>query len=278
MKIVHLDDVVPSVPVRKGFRGGDIQFRDLLLGKEGEPDNFGLQWVEVENAYHAPRHRHNFEQIRIMIEGSFGFGQGLVQEAGSVGYFCEGTYYTQSADSRSVTLLLQVGGPSQSGFMSREQLRRGIEQLALAGSFHDGVYTWLDSSGKKHNQDSYEAAWEKIHDRALSYPKPQYSTPILMRPESFQWVPASQGVWSKSMGSFTEYGLRIAQLKIDGGRHYEFQPAGQKYLIFCEHGQGTVGGSSYLRWTSIECGQTDRLSFHAKTDSVFWLLGLPVFV
>lgn len=41
--------------------------------------------------YHAPRHRHNFEQVRVLHDSEFGCDAGLSQQAGSVGYFPEGT-------------------------------------------------------------------------------------------------------------------------------------------------------------------------------------------
>jgi hypothetical protein len=53
MKTVQFHDVTPSVPVRQGFRGGSIQFRDLLVGIDGTPNNYGLQWVEVDVEYHT---------------------------------------------------------------------------------------------------------------------------------------------------------------------------------------------------------------------------------
>jgi hypothetical protein len=277
MKIVHFNDVVPAQPVRQGFRGGSIQFRDLLKGEENTPDNYSLQWVEVDGEYHTPQHRHNFEQIRIMMEGSFGFGSGLTQDVGSVGYFCEGTFYTQTATARSVTLLLQVGGPSRSGFMSRDQLRTGIEKLATSGQFQDGVYTWFDKGGKKHNQDSYEAAWEAIHQKPIAYPKPQFASPILFRPERFKWVPKASGCLLKQMGRFHERGLSISQIKIDAGAQYSFGSSLQKHLLFCDLGEGLLGDTSYQKWTSIECSPSESLKISAEQDSVFWVLGLPTF-
>ena len=79
----------------KAHREGGIQFRYLLEGEEGRRDNYALTLVDIANAFATPRHRHNFDQVRIMMDGSFGFGPSLVQHKGSVGYFSEGTHYTQ---------------------------------------------------------------------------------------------------------------------------------------------------------------------------------------
>ncbi len=287
MKIAHFNEVPEATPVKRGFRGGDIRFKDLLLGVEGRPDNYGLQWVTVDGAYHAPRHRHNFEQVRIMIEGSFGFGPGLVQEAGSIGYFCESTYYTQKAEERSVTLLLQIGGPSGAGFMSREQLRKGIEELSTRGQFNDGIFTWHDDQGKKHNQDSYEAVWEHVHQRKLNYAKPQFSGPILMRPERFAWVEIASGVSKKLLGRFHERGLELSQLKLEANTSFVLPTQEQAHILVCIEGHGKIGRnmrdqiaaseSHYLTWTSIACDKGEIVSIQTDQDSVFWQFGLPNF-
>jgi hypothetical protein len=287
MKIAHFNDIPEATPVKRGFRGGDIRFKDLLLGVEGRPDNYGLQWVTVDGAYYTPQHRHNFEQVRIMIEGSFGFGPGLIQEPGSIGYFCESTYYTQKADERSVTLLLQIGGPSGAGFMSREQLRKGIEELSTRGQFNDGVFTWHDNQGKKHNQDSYEAVWEHVHQRKLNYAKPQFNGPILMRPECFAWVDVASGVSKKLLGRFHERGLELSQLKLKANTSFVLPTQEQAHILVCIEGHGNIGLSTndqsvsaqnhYLIWTSIACDKGEAVSIQATHDSVFWLFGLPTF-
>jgi hypothetical protein len=278
MKVVRFEQVAPSQPVREGFRGGSIQFRDLLVGQEGSRDNYALQWVEIDSEYHTPQHRHNFEQIRIMIEGSFGFGSGLTQDVGSVGYFCEGTYYTQSAHLRSITLLLQVGGPSGAGFMSRRQLRSGIEQLATRGDFRDGVYTSFDAQGKKHNQDSYEATWEAVNQKKLVYPKPQFAGPILFEPQRFEWLLLHQGVWQKSMLRVHGRGLSISQIKVAAGAVFRFESDRQTLVVFCHAGSGIAAGLNYSTRTSIECLPGESVIVEAYTESIFWVLGLPNFI
>ena len=181
----------------------------------------------VDGGNATGHHRHNFDQVRIVLEGSFGFGPGpgpgLVQHAGSVGYFCEGTHYTQQGEGRSLTLLLQVGGPSGAGFMSRRQLRQGIATLRDKGEFHEGMFTWYDAQGIKHDKDSYEAVWEHVHRRPIQYAKPQYSAPVLMDPERFAWVPmpGREGIWLRTLGRFSERGLAITQLRLAAGAELE---------------------------------------------------------
>lgn len=284
MKIARYEDIPVAGSVGQGFRSGEIAFRDLLVGYEGRPDNFGLQMVEVPTLYTTPRHRHNFEQVRIMLEGSFGFGPAQIQEAGSIGYFCEGTYYTQRGEGFSRTLLLQLGGPSGAGFMSRRQLRQGIRELSNRGQFKEGVFSWLDAAGKKHNQDSYEAVWQHVFGKKVLYPKPQYQAPILMQPERFAWVdvPGHPGVSMRRLGRFNERGLEIAQLQLRAGTRTALDGASQPWLLFCTEGEGAVRSAdqpeqSWQLWTSLHCERGDLLELHAQRPSIFYLIGLPVF-
>jgi hypothetical protein len=264
-------------PVRKGFRGGNIAFRDLMTGTPGTPGNYGLQMVVIEDEYHTPQHRHNFEQVRVMLEGSFGFGPGLVQQEGSVGYFCEGTYYTQKGDGHSITLLLQIGGPSGQGFMTRADLRQGIDDLSQRGIFNDGVFTWLDDAGKKHNQDSYEAVWEHVNKRPMQYAKPQYLGPVLMEPARFAWRHVQPGVRQKKLGRFNDLGLTLSMLQLDAHATYTPDTSAQPQLMFCIQGQGQIEGQSYDGWSSAELAQGESVGLYARAASEFFVFGLPQF-
>jgi hypothetical protein len=277
MRLHTLEQCPLVTPVRKGFRGGNIGFRDLMTGQSGSPSNYGLQMVHIEDEYHTPQHRHNFEQVRIMLEGSFGFGPGLVQQPGSVGYFCEGTHYTQKGEGHSVTLLLQIGGPSQQGFMSRAQLREGIDQLSERGSFEEGVFTWHDEAGKKHNQDSYEAVWEHVHGQSMQYPKPQYLGPVLLEPSRFVWRDVSAGVQRKHLGTFHEYGLKLSQMKLEAGALLSVDANEHAQLLFCASGEGSLEERAYGRWSSAEIARGESGSLRAISASEFYIFGLPDF-
>jgi hypothetical protein len=250
----HEARFVPPQP----HRGGGVSFRHLLAGDEGTPDNYSLTLVQVEQRYETPRHRHNFEQVRVMLEGRFGFGPGAMQEAGSVGYFCEGTPYTQRGEGPSLTLLLQCGGASGAGYMGFDALQRGIRQLATRGRFADGVFTWFDASGKKHNQDGYEAVWEHVNSRRLAYPKPRYQAPVILWPEHFGWLPAAPGVALKRLGLFNERGLGVALWRFDPGALLALQPAERRELLYVQHGSlepGLPEGSAI----DVPCGDAPVL-------------------
>ncbi|MBL8343475.1 MAG: hypothetical protein JNL30_18545 [Rubrivivax sp.] len=283
MQLVRLQDSTRFEPLPAGVHvasdGEGVAFHDLLCGTEGALDNHRLQLVEISGGYCAGRHRHNFDQVRVVLEGQFGFGPGLVQGAGSVGYFCEGTWYEQEGAGRSLTLLLQLGGPSGSGYLSRRQLAEGLAALRGKGEFSDSRFTWYDANGMRYQKDRYEAVWEHVNGRPMQYARPQYATPVLMEPERFGWVPATgrEGVWLRTLGRFSDRGLALTQLKIAPGMSLELPRGEQVLLLVCVQGGGTIEGRTYARLTSlrVEPGEAPRLS--AARESLFYGFELPRF-
>lgn len=233
-------------------RPGGISMLSLLHGEEGSPRNFQLVLVEADG-YTAPRHRHNFDQVRIVLEGAFGFDAGQSQTAGTVGYFPEGTYYTQSSVGRSLTLLLQSAGPSGSGYMSDRQLRAAIQELTSKGSFDAGVFTWLDNAGKKHNQDGYEAAWEHVNGREIQYPKPRFDSPVLWHVDRFPWTAyGDEGGEARMFGTFTERGLGVSQLRLPSEMaKLRLAPSAHERLVCVTQGEANIDGVRLRKFDSL---------------------------
>jgi hypothetical protein len=247
-------------------RPSGVSFRHLLAGDEGAPDNYSLSLVDVAVHYEAPRHRHNFEQVRLMLDGRFGFGPGAVQEVGSVGYFCEGTYYTQRGDGPSTTLLLQCGGAGGIGYMGFERLQQGIRELSARGSFDRGVFTWQDAQGKKHNQDGYEAVWAHVFQRRVHYPRPRYQAPVIVEPAHFGWLPWARGVALKRLGCFNERGLGVAMWQIDALGSLRLLPAARTELLYVLKGQLTCGGQALQQGSAIEVRRGEPLHLQAGPE------------
>jgi hypothetical protein len=262
-----------------GLPGAGVAVYDLLMGVEGAPDNHGLQLVESNTPFATPAHRHNFEQVRVLLEGSFGIGSGLMQQAGHVGYFCEGTTYTQDTAGRSLTLLLQVGGPSGAGFMSRRQLRDGVAALRERGEFDNGHFTWFDAQGIRQRKDCYAAVWEHVNGRPIQYARPQYASPVLIDPERFAWLPMpfTSGVWLRTLGRFNDRGLAITQLKLAPGAELVLPRGEQVLLLACVQGGGRIEGALYERLSAlrVEVGEAPRVK--ALRESVFFGFELPRF-
>jgi len=221
-----------------GHREGGIRMRDLLMGEPG-PNNYWLVLTRVESAYDAPEHAHAFDQVRIMLEGTFNFGP-QDQAEGTIGYFCEGTPYTQQARGHSTLLLLQCEGASGTRFINVPELYRGAHELREGGGrFEAGLYIAPD--GRK--VDSYEAIWEHVTGQPVPHPQPRFASPVIMNPAHFDYRPLAghPGVLEKRLGTFNERQLGIAYwlLEPDAERRWVGGDEGRT-LFFVLRGDGEV--------------------------------------
>ena len=113
MKVVQLDDVTPVRGLE--HRGGTFHSRTTAAGEPGTPGNFKFSVSELGTDYSGPRHRHNFDQYRFMLEGSSDYGQDGPLKAGMLGYYPEGVPYgPQVNNTPIVCAVLQFGGASGS--------------------------------------------------------------------------------------------------------------------------------------------------------------------
>ena len=67
----------------------------LLTGTVGRPDNFRLAYEQpiAGQEWDAPRHHHDFEQIRFVLDGDITIAKGQKIPPGWVAYFPESAYY-----------------------------------------------------------------------------------------------------------------------------------------------------------------------------------------
>lgn len=257
-------------------RPGGITLTSLLRGKEGTPGNFDLMLIEAEK-YYAPPHRHNFDQVRILLEGRFDYGPRQFQTQGSVGYFPEGATYTQRSDEHSLTLLLQSGGASGQGYMSYRQLQEGISLLRQHGDFRDGKYHWTSREGKLQIQDSYEAIWEQQNGRSLDYPEPRYDAPVILREDRYTWVPDGNcnGVHWRHYGSFSERQLTVAKARIEAAAECVLPAASRNRLLYVHHGRLACAERRHLiAGAAVHLEPGDSIRLRADSEAQVYVLTL----
>ena len=271
----------PDTAERRGdsaHRPGGINFISHLKGNENKPDSFDLMTVFTNSDYYTPRHRHNFDQIRIMLKGSFQWNPNSVQQEGMVGYFTEGTMYTQKGLDDSATLLLQVGGASGEGYMNYDQMQAGIRELQRQGEFREGIYEGKDASGNPVKRDGYEAIWEYVFGRKIEYPKPRYEAPVMLWPDRFDWAETdNKGVHRKNLGVFNERGLELAQWRLQAGAGCMPGAGDRPSMLYFLSGDGWVGAESYRQGTAVYLDIGETAELQAKTTSELYLFGLPTF-
>ena len=281
MQIVHADEVPFRAPGTK-HREPNIEFKHLMVGRRGSPQNFELLVAKTKGTFYSPRHHHNFDQIRFGLSGRFGDGKGNDVPVGGVGYYPEGARYLIDC-AESEVLLLQFGGASGWGFTNYDQLYAAYPELAKLGEFRDGVFFRGDRSnlspGTKRNQDGYEAMWEHIHGQRIRYPAPRYKEPVILDPENSAWLPdaAQPGIARRSLGIFTERRIEIAQIEVDAGATLRETARSAPLLLFVIDGNGTVDDGAYRSQTVVQLDTGESTALTAESETRLLVLGLPVF-
>jgi hypothetical protein len=274
MQIVQ-GDAVPAVVRKFEHREGAFHHRKLMTGEPNTPGNFSLELVRTTTDFFSPRHRHNFDQFRYQLEGEFDFDRNGKMKPGILGYFPEGTPYgPQSSSVSSLTLTLQFGGASGSGYMAQEQMEAGMEELKKHGRFEKGVYRRNEGEEGKRNVDGYQAIWEHVNKRAMVYPQPRYHDPVMINPDHFAWIPAetAEGVFEKPLGTFTERGTDACMLRLEPSA--TLSGSGRR-LFFVLRGKGSVAGHDYRAYTTLLCDRGEQVRFAAVAPTDILAIGLP---
>jgi mannose-6-phosphate isomerase-like protein (cupin superfamily) len=272
MKIVQGDQVQPEPAVR--HRGGSLQARILLEGTPGTAGNFQLSLGITGSDFISPRHRHNFEQYRVVLNGEFDFGRDGKMTPGMVAYFPEGVYYgPQSSADDTVAAVLQFGGVSGNGYLSADEVNAGMTALQRDGDFENGVYRRRDGAEGKKNQDAFEAIWEYVNGKRVNYVTAAYDGPVMVNPADHRWLPASPGVAEKPLHHFQDRhtAIRLLQLAPDAS----FTVHGRGIFLVLS-GTGQVDQTQARKQTafSLEAGETAVL--RANDDLTALHYALPV--
>ena len=260
-------------------RVGTFRFKDMGQGQPGTPGNFYLRLVRSEGDFFSPRHRHNFDQVRLQLEGTFAFAEDGVLKPGWVGYFPEGTAYgPQTSSDDTLQLVLQIGGPSGCGYVSESQRVAGVDALSQIGTFRDGRF-FPNGSSSELGADAFEAVWEHVLGEKIRYPAARFERPVLAHPESFGWVacPGAAGVDRKVMW---DLGCRTV-----GCSFYRFTRAAALELpgplsVFCLSGGGRCAGAGeqvpYGHWDALHLAQGENSTVHGAEGTVLIVFTHPL--
>ena len=241
-------------------RDGGIRIKPLARGVPGAPDNFEFNLYRFLKGYATPRHRHNFEQMRFGISGAITYDPGKPVSPGSLVYFPEGAFYgPQDNPVESDILLLQYGGASGQGYISQEQIIQARADMSKTGSFKDGIYTWYDATGKKHNKDGVEAIYEHVFGREVEYVNPRITESVKIDTLAYHWVSAGAGLEEKPLATFTERRVSASMVRAIGTATLSL-PADRRQLLFNFKGRFSVDGRSCGEQTSVYSDRGEALT------------------
>lgn len=216
-------------------RVGTFKYKELGEGLSGTPGNFNLRMVWSETDFFSPRHMHNFDQVRVQIQGTFHFDNDGSMKPGVAAYFPEGTPYgPQTSREDTATLVMQIGGASGNGYLSEAERVAAVDQLAKIGRFGEGRYF---SPGDKAGTDGFQAAWEFARGRKMQYPPRRFQKPVFTHPDGSAWlpVPGKAGLEHKRLWNFGERTVGLDQYRMAAGASFDLVGAAS---CFIESGNG----------------------------------------
>lgn len=281
IEVVGFDDV-PWGPLGT-HREYHIEIKTPVFGTEGTPDNFRVTFNRgLGGTEHQPRHRHNFDQIRMPLAGRVSIGPKRWIEAGQIGYFPEGLHYGPTEDHRDVGtsgFTLQFGGASGQGFISTAQMTAATRALEQLGTFEKGIFWRTGAGSKPKPQDAFEAMWEYVNGRKIVYPEPRYTDQIVMRPEHAAWLPVdgAPGVSAKSLGDFTERHVSVTMMRVDAGGAGAIGPRAGTQVGMVLGGAGTIDGKAAVANTFVKIGRGEVANVTSEAGLDLVLFGLPIF-
>jgi len=263
------------------MREGTLDQKFLLLGDENSPNNYLLNvGLTGSGGWGTPRHRHNFDQIRYVLKGKYPVSPHKLMDEGSVAYFPESVHYgPQDRPEGLEMMVIQFGGASGAGFLSTARREAANEALKAKGEFKNGVFTWVDEAGQKHNMDGSAACFEHATGKKLVFAPPRYDDVIMMNPQSYDWVESSMpGVYTKLLGTFTERGTQIRLIKVDAGATYNTEQRSSIEVLFMSKGRIVIDGKAYGEKTGVELlPSDDPVDIKAREESLFLSVTLPKF-
>ena len=276
MKIVPFDDKNWT----KDHPTGNIAFQHMLRGDPSSSSNFMYILGRQDADFYMPRHRHNFDQIRLPIRGTMNHGAGIVVGEGEVAYIPEGLAYGPQEDplapygpGERLQLVLQFGGASGYGFMSIDQRRQARKELAEDGGFDGSHYRRRDGkSGWGLN-----AIWEHVFRTPIKYARARYKSIIIADPKRFNWlrVAGTQGVDHKFLGAFSERGVWVEMVRVRANAKWSSIDARAKRLLVVLSGDGRLGTTTIERLTAVDVDPGETLELSATSELQLFLIGLP---
>jgi len=273
MQVVETD-ATPYELVTKANRPGRVHRKFVREGEVLPGVGFTADLVRYgggNGTFSAPRHRHDFDQIRFVVSGRPDFGHGQIAHGGQAIFFPAGAHYGPETIEEAEVMLIQWSRT----WVTRAQHDATYAQMQTVGEFKDGFYVTADADGSEHRADGRNAVWEAFTGRKLTYPTPRYAQPIVMEPEGFQWRPGEDGVAVRTLGRFTEDDVYLANYRWEPGGSLALTPE-RTQLLWISSGQVQVEGVTYSPRTVIFSDFDETVHVSSADGAEAICFGMPV--
>jgi hypothetical protein len=222
----------------------------------------------------SPRHRHNFEQIKLGLEGTTYFGhQGLKPRM--ISYFPAGTKYgPQKVDDSSIQLILQYDGLGLRAHANQQRLKEAMQDLSARGRFERGFFFPNDGGP---GQDAGEAVFEHATGHKIEYPPQRYLDPLYMYIDGFPAVEQEGGASLKKIGEFGWPQTAIEVCNVNEDATAEIASEGGPVICFVLSGSLELNGTTLPKWSAILLEEEDSITARALAAAELVLIRLPDF-
>ena len=265
---------MPWDPVKANTRTGRISRKFIREGELAPGVGYTSDLVKYHGGhgvFTAPRHVHNFDQIRLTLSGETDYGAEQIAGPGDATFFPAGAYYGPERFEAAEIFLLQWSPD----WVTREQSDAAYAELAKTGEFKDGFYVTADEDGQEVRKDGTNALWEAVNGKPLVIPSPKYRTPVLMRPEGFDWKPTSDGLDAKDLGHLTDDDLNIVSCRWSEGGVLKLS-AERTYILWISSGAMSLDGKRLGEKTILFSDFGEAHDLYGIESGEATCIGLPV--
>jgi hypothetical protein len=265
---------MPWDPVKANTRTGKISRKFIREGELAPGVGYTSDLVKYHGGhgvFSAPRHRHNFDQIRLTLSGETDYGYEQVAGPGDATFFPAGAYYGPERFEAAEIFLLQWSPD----WVTREQSDAAYAELAKTGEFKEGFYVSTGADGQEVRKDGTNAVWEAVNGKPLVIPSPKYRQPILMRPEGFGWRDESSGVEVKDLGHFTDHDLNVVTYRWSETAELQLS-AERTQILWIDSGAVSLDGRELGEKTMLFSDFGERHDLRGVRAGEATCIGLPV--
>jgi hypothetical protein len=250
-----------------GISGSEAGLQELAQHHRGHDPNSGYVRKSFENhdrkagfgfranfstfpaSVYSPRHRHNFEQVRFIVDGAWEYARRRYG-GGWLGFFPEGTFYGPAKSLEpGHHFVIQYPGPTNAPFVRRKDEREVQRAMVEGGAvFKEGICIWPD--GRK--QDGGEALWESWAGQRINYPQARYGEPVWLDTNTYDWQPSTvPGVAVRHLAAFGDTATSIDLLRLEPGAEVPAGRNGPILMRFVCDGEVEYGGRTYAAASSL---------------------------
>jgi hypothetical protein len=254
------------------------------------PQNF--EWTYRENTAaesgDQPRHHHNMDQLHLVFADG---GEGPMIPKHVV-YISEGVFYQGirmqfqlqdvPPDQFVGFLVWQGGGSTGIGHVPYDLFGETSGKMADSkkGYFDKGIWHYTDENGKPQQQDGFEAVWQEINKKPVTYPEQRYGDPIAASVARFAYLPSKKerGISLKHIGTWSERRISASFIKWEKGATHRVEGLEAPQLHFVVRGELTTQGHDKIGYhAAMKFYPEEPKDLTALEETETFVVDLPVF-